>query len=117
MNKGICFHFGYVYENLDIEQQVKDIKDAGFDCVIDTADPAFKHENGANKKRFKLFKKYGLKLSSLHMCYNKDELPYFWQQGKVGNTLLKMLRLPINTALLALLCMLEENGAKLVLID
>lgn len=91
MNKGICFHFGYVYENLDIEQQVKDIKNAGFDCVIDTADPAFKHENGANKKRFKLFKKYGLKLSSLHMRYNKDELPYFWQQGKVGNKLEKNL--------------------------
>lgn len=87
MNKGICFHFGYVYENLDIERQVKDLKNAGFDCVIDTADPTFKHENGANKKRFKLFNKYGLKLSSLHMRYNKDELPYFWQQCKIGNKL------------------------------
>ena len=64
MNKGICFHFGYVYKN--IEEQVKDIKNSGFDCVIDTADPAFQKENGLNKQRMNLFKKYGLKLSSLH---------------------------------------------------
>ena len=31
MNKGISFYFGYDYEN--VEQRVKDIKEAGFDCV------------------------------------------------------------------------------------
>lgn len=89
MNKGICFHFGYIYKDLNIEQQVKDIKNAGFNCIIDTADPTFKLENGTNKKRFKLFKKYGLKLSSLHMRYKKEDLPYFWQKSKIGNTIEK----------------------------
>ena len=87
MNKGICFHFGYVYKN--IEKQVRDIKEAGFDCVMDTADPNFKHENGSNGKRFKLFKKYGLKFSSLHMRYKKEDLPYFWQDHKIGNKIEK----------------------------
>jgi len=87
MNKGICFHFGYVYQ--DIEQQIKDIKLAGFNCVIDNADPAFKHENGPNKKRFKLFKKYNLKLSSLHMRYKGEELPEFWKENKIGNKIEK----------------------------
>jgi len=82
MNKGIGFYFGYVYK--DIEQQVKDIKSAGFDCVMDTADTSFKHENGSNSKRFKLHKKYGLKLSSLHMRYKNSELPNFWCENKIG---------------------------------
>lgn len=91
MNKGIVFHFGYVYDNLDIERQIKDIKEAGFDCVMDTADPKFKNQNGNTKKRFKLFNKYGLKLSSLHSRYSRQELPHFWLNDKIGNKLEKNL--------------------------
>lgn len=85
MNKGIFFHFGYVYKS--IEEQVKDIKEAGFDCVVDTADPKFKFENGNNHKRFKLFKRYGLKLSSLHSRYKRDKLSHFWCDDKIGKKL------------------------------
>lgn len=91
MDKGICFHFRYVYEGLNIKQQIKDIKAAGFDCVMDTADPKFKFQNGRNNKRFKLFKKYGLKLSSLHSRYIRKELPHFWMKDKIGNKLEKNL--------------------------
>lgn len=83
MNKGICFHFGYMYKN--VEQQVKDIKESGLNCVICTADPKFNKENGIIKKQVKLFKKYGLKLSSLHMRYNREDLPNFWLNNKIGN--------------------------------
>lgn len=98
MNKGISFHFGYIYENVNIEQQVRDIKEAGFDCVIDSADPNFKHQNGGYKKRFKLLKDNGLKFSSLHMRYNSNELPKFWQKGKIGNKLEKNLIKDIKVA-------------------
>lgn len=85
MNKGICFHFGYVYKS--IKKQIKDIKAAGFNSVIDTADPAFERENGNNNKRIKLYKKYGLKLSSLHCRYKASELPHFWCEDSIGNKL------------------------------
>ena len=42
------FLFGYVYENL--EEQVKDIKDAGFDCVIANADPRMDDEKQKRKQ-------------------------------------------------------------------
>ena len=51
MNKGICFHFGYVYEKLNIEKQAIDIKQAGFDCVMTTADPVFNKENKSIRDR------------------------------------------------------------------
>jgi len=87
MNKGICFHFGYVYEH--IEQQVRDIQNAGFDCVMTCADKNFNKENGTIKKQVKLFKKYKLKLSSLHMRYKRQELPEFWKNSKVGKKIEK----------------------------
>ena len=65
MQKGIYFHFGYVYD--DLEEQVKAIKNAGFDCVMTSANPRYNCENGTIKKQVELFNKYGLKLSSLHM--------------------------------------------------
>lgn len=85
MNKGICFHFGYVYD--DIEKQVRDIKEAGFDCVMSNADPRFDKQNGTIKKQVKLLKKYGVKLSSLHMRYLRDELPNFWKDNAIGKRL------------------------------
>jgi len=96
MNKGIAFYFGYVYD--DVEQQVKDIKDAGFDCVITTADPAFDHQNTNIKNQVRLFKKYGLKLSSLHMRYKREELPHFWTDDKIGDKVEKDLKKDIKIA-------------------
>lgn len=88
MKKGIGFYFGYL---MNIEQTVKLIKDAGFDCVITNADKKYKAENGKITKQVKLFKKYGLSLSSLHMSYNSDELHYFWEKGEKGETLKRKL--------------------------
>ena len=85
MNKGICFYFGYVYEDLD--KQVRDIKQAGFDCVMTNPDPAMNKENGTIRKQVKLFKKYGIKLSSLHSRYKRVELPHFFKDDKIGKKL------------------------------
>lgn len=82
MNKGICFYFGYL--DCSVEERVKAIKDAGFDCVITNADKKLNYQNGTIKKQVKLFKKYGLELSSLHMRYNKEDLPNFWLNNKKG---------------------------------
>ncbi len=96
MNKGISFYFGFVYDN--IEQQVKDIKEAGFDCVITNADPRFTWQNGSIRKQVKLFKKYGLKLSSLHMRYKTEDLPHFWTNDKVGDKLERDLKKDLKVA-------------------
>lgn len=85
MNKGISFYFGYIYDNLDI--QAKAIKDAGFDCVMTNPDPSMNKQNGTIKKQVKLFKKYGIKLSSLHAQYKRDELPHFFKDDKIGKKL------------------------------
>ena len=81
MKKGISFNFGFVYD--DIEEQVKAIKDAGFDCVMTNADPSMDSENGTIKQQVKLFKKYGLELSSLHMQYKRENLPHFWRKTQL----------------------------------
>ena len=96
MKKGISFHFGYVYE--DIEEQVKAIKNAGFDCVMTNADPDMAKENGTIKQQVKLFKKYGLELSSLHMKYNRNELPDLWRNNATGKRLEKSLLNDVKVA-------------------
>lgn len=96
MNKGICFHFGYLYK--DIEQQVKDIKESGLNCVICTAEPKFNKENGTIKKQIKLFKKYGLMLSSLHMRYNREDLENFWLNNRIGKKVMKNLIKDVKVA-------------------
>ena len=96
MNKGICFHFGFIYD--DIEKQVEDIKNAGFDCVITNADPKMDCENGTIKQQVKLFKKYGLKLSSLHMRYTRSDLPNFWHNNPIGDKLEKNLKKDVKLA-------------------
>lgn len=88
MNKGISFYFGF---NVKPELRAKKIKEAGFDSIITSADKRFNKQNGKISKQVKLFKKYNLKLSSLHMTYNNDELPYFWEEGKEGEKLKKNL--------------------------
>lgn len=96
MNKGICFHFGYVYKNL--EEQAQDIKNAGFDCAMTNADPRFDVENGTIKQQIKLFKKYDIKPSSLHMRYIRDELHNFWKDNQIGKKLEKNLVKDIKLA-------------------
>lgn len=80
MNKGICFYFGFASNP---EDRVKKIKQAGFDCVITNADKKFDDQNGTIAKQVKLFKKYGLKLSSLHARYDCNVVE-FWEEGKLG---------------------------------
>lgn len=84
MNKGISFYFGF---NTAPELRAKQIKEAGFDSVITSADKKFNKQNWKISKQIKLFKKYDLKLSSLHMAYNSDDLHYFWEEGKEGEKL------------------------------
>lgn len=88
MDKGISFYFGY---KIDYKKRARMIKDAGFDCVITNADKSLNKQNGSIKKQVKLFKKVGLKLSSLHMSYKDKELKEFFLDSKIGNKLEKKL--------------------------
>ncbi len=88
MNKGISFYFGY---NVEPFKRAQMIKQAGFDCVITSADEKFKKQNYSIKKQVAIFKKVGLKLSSLHMAYDTVNLHYFWENCKFGEKLKKML--------------------------
>ena len=95
MKKGICFYFGF---DSNPEQRAKAIKDAGFDCVITCADPNMDVQNGNIKTQVKLFKKYGLELSSLHMTYSNPTLPMFWTQSKEGKKIEKRLKKDVKIA-------------------
>lgn len=88
MRKGISFFIGTV---MDPEYTAKLIKDAGFDSVITSADPRFNYQNGNIKTQCKIFKKYGLKPSSLHMRYRTDELHEFWKNSQIGDQIEKNL--------------------------
>lgn len=88
MEKGICFYFGF---KSNPKQRTKLIKDAGLTCVIANADKKFNNQNGSIKKQIKYFKTNKLKLSSLHMRYNSKDLPFFWEDCKLGNKLEKNL--------------------------
>jgi len=96
MNKGICFYFGYTYKNK--KDQIKDILAAGFNCVMDTADPRFKFQNGSFNKRLKLFKENNLQLSSFHARYVRDALPHFFMNDKIGDKIEKDLIKDIKIA-------------------
>lgn len=86
MNKGISFYFGY---NIKYKKRAKMIKKAGFDCVIASADEHFIEQNGPINKQVKIFKKLGLKLSSLHMAYSDPDLKYFFLDHEIGDKLEK----------------------------
>ena len=88
MKKGVRFYFGY---DIDKKLRAPMIKDAGFDSVITSYDKKYQSLNGSLRFQVKQFKKYGLRPSSLHMRYETDELPYFWENGKNGEKLKKML--------------------------
>lgn len=95
MKKGICFYFGVLN---DIEERVQMIKAAGFDSIITNADDRFVFQNGKITKQVSLFKKYGLKLSSLHMRYKKEDLTNFFLDNNVGKKLEKNLKDDIKIA-------------------
>lgn len=88
MNKGISFYYGF---KSNYKERAKNIKNAGFDCVITNADKDFKSQNGSIKNQIRMFKKYGIKLSSLHMSYKTVELPNFFKDNKIGDKLEKNL--------------------------
>lgn len=88
MNKGISFYFGFASTP---EQRAKMISEVGFDCVITTADERFEHQNGTIEEQVELFKKYNLKLSSLHNRYTNADLPNFYLDNEIGNKMEKNL--------------------------
>lgn len=86
MNKGISFYFGY---NTDCKIRANLIKKCGFDCVITNADKRYNKQSGSINRQIKLFKKEGLKLSSLHMSYKEEELPEFFKDNQTGKKIEK----------------------------
>lgn len=88
MNKGISFYFGY---KIAPEERAKLIHEHGFDTVITNADPKLNSQNGTIRAQMKIFKKYDIKPSSLHMQYNSEDLHYFWEEGREGEKLKKRL--------------------------
>lgn len=92
---GISFYFGY---NLPPELRAKMIKESGFDTIITTADKRLNKQNGTIKEQIKLFKKYNLKPSSLHMTYDAKDLPYFWTRGIKGTIMTKRLKKDVKLA-------------------
>ncbi len=95
LNKGISFYYGF---NEPIKERAKMIKQAGFDCVITNADKNLNYQNGSIRKQIKLFKKYGLNVSSLHFSYNVSELKNFFLNNKIGDKLEKNLIKDIKIA-------------------
>ncbi len=88
MEKGISFFFGYLTPP---EERAFFIKQCGLTSVIANADKKWDYQNSPLKNQVKIFKKYNIKLSSLHMAYNKEDLPSFWTKGPKGNYLTKRL--------------------------
>lgn len=87
MKKGISLFFGV--SGIPVEERVRLISEAGFDCVMTSADRRF--PNGPLGYQVKLLKEYGLQLSSLHMIYEYYTLPLFWQKGLKGDWLTRRL--------------------------
>lgn len=88
MNKGICFYWGFLISS---EEKAKILSKLGFNCVITNADKKFNYQSGNIKHQVKLFKKYNLKLSSLHMRYEAEDLSHFWNNDNIGKKLEKTL--------------------------
>ncbi len=83
MKKGISLYFGF--KEILPEEKFKLIKEAGFDCIITSADPVFNSQNGTIEDQIELFKKYNLSHSSLHMRYKSSELPEFFKNSEIGD--------------------------------
>ena len=95
MDKGISFYFGW---DINPNERAKMIKETGFTSVITCADKNLNAQNGKISSQVKLFKKYGLKLSSLHFSYKTEDLHNFWLKGKFGEKLKKSLIKDIKIA-------------------
>ncbi len=95
IDKGITFFFGY---DIEIDKRAKMIKDAGFTSVITCADKKFNSQSNKISKQVKVIRKYGLKLSSLHMRYDSKELPFLWENGKLGEKVKRKLIKDIKIA-------------------
>lgn len=85
MRKGISLYFGYVNENK--ETVYKLIKEAGFEYVMTNFDERFAGQHGTMNEQIAFMKKYGLKPDSLHARYTTAELPDFWKDTELGDTL------------------------------
>lgn len=95
MNKGISFFWGFLQNP---EDSARIIKEVGFDCVITSTDEKYKHQNGSLKNQVKLFKKYGIKLSSLHGWYDKNKSVNLWIKGFKGYLIYRRLVKDIKKA-------------------
>lgn len=95
MEKGMRFYFGY---NIKKNKRALLIKQAGFDRVITSNDKKYQKINGTLRFQVKQILKHGLKPSSLHMRYETEELPFFWQKGKKGAKLTKTLIKDVKNA-------------------
>ena len=95
MKKGISFYYGF---DSNPSIRAKMIKNAGFECVITNADKRFEFQNGNMKFQNKIFKENNLSHSSLHFTYKNFELPFFWQDCKLGNHMERSLKRDVKFA-------------------
>lgn len=95
MDKGISTFFGF---EGNIKERLKKVKQAGFTCIITSADKKFKNQNGTLKQQVKIAKKLGLKLSSLHSSYVESELKYFFEDCKIGDKIESRLKKEVKIA-------------------
>ncbi len=95
MKKGISNFFGYEY---DYNQIYKDIKNAGFDCIMSSSDKNFFYQTGNMKFQAKAMKELSLLPDSLHSTYKTDDLPYFFKSGLKGYKMLCSLKRDVKIA-------------------
>lgn len=95
MDKGISFYWGF---DTNLNERAKLLNSIGFNCVITNTDLKFKKQNGTIRQQMKLFNQYNLKLSTLHMRYNAQDLPYFWTRSRKGNWMERRLIKDVKTA-------------------
>ena len=89
MKKAITQFFGFDY---DWSQRIKDIKNAGFDACMTSADEQFKQQNGTLEEQVEMFKAVGLEPDTLHCSYFTPDLHYFWEDCVKGDEILKLLK-------------------------
>lgn len=105
---GITFYYGYATSP---KIRAEHIKNHGFDTVMTSPDRKFNRENSNILRQIKLFKKNGLKLSSLHSSYNSKELPCFWEEGRRGDKIEKNLKKEVKLAKkLGFTCLVVHTG-------
>ena len=86
MEKGITSFFGY---RQPMEENLKQIKNAGFDRVMCATDPKYESQNGTLESQVDLIHKMGLKLGSLHARYDEKIAELFWVKGSIGDKIME----------------------------